>query len=407
MSPLEYKSSIYLGGRQAMKIIVLGGAGLMGRIAVRDLVLNSEVDRVVIADLDVSLARRVAAILDSPKVSVEQANANDPASLVPRLRGADSLLNATVYYFNLSVMEACLEARVHYVDLGGLFHTTRKQLELHERFRAAGITAVLGMGSAPGIPNVQARYAAQYLDRVESIHIYDGIKPPPGDDVFFGYAIATIIDELTLAPMVYRNGEFAACQPLSEVEEYWFEPPIGLLKTHLSLHSEVATLPITYADKGLQECFFKINYWGLSEAALNKIKLFADLGFAGTEPVDVKGVPVRPRDLFVTLMTPYTPPLDAFVAEPVDPTDWKKEIVTRVTGTQNGKRVTYRLGTLTAVGSRPTGVAPAIIAHWLAAGRISEPGVWPPEVAVEPEPFFAELARRGIHTQVSVTQSLI
>jgi lysine 6-dehydrogenase len=389
-----------------MKVVVLGGAGLMGRIAVRDLALNPEVEQVVIADLDLKLAQQIAAILNNPKISVQSANASDRASLVSLVRGADSLLNATIYYFNLPVMQACLEAGVPYVDMGGLFHTTRKQLELHERFRSAGTSAVLGMGSAPGIPNVQARYAAERLDTIQSIRIYDGIKPPPGDDVFFGYAIPTIIDELTMAPVVYRDGGFIDCQPLSEAEEYWFEPPIGLLKTHLSLHSEVATLPVTYADKGVQECFFKINYWGLSEAALNKIKLFADLGFSSPDVLDVKGVQVRPRDLFVKLMSPYTPPLDAFVAEPADPRAWKKEIVTQVTGTRDGKRVTYRLGTLTAVGSRPTGVAPAIVAHWLAAGRISEPGVWPPELAVEPEPFFAELAQRDILTQVSIVQGL-
>jgi lysine 6-dehydrogenase len=389
-----------------MKVVVLGGAGLMGRIAVRDLALNPEIEQLVIADLDLELAQQVAAILDSPKISVQGANASDRASLVSLLRGAGSLLNATIYYFNLPVMQACLEAGVPYVDMGGLFHTTRKQMELHEQFRSAGISAVLGMGSAPGIPNVQARYAAERLDSIQSIRIYDGIKPPPGDDVFFGYAIPTVIDELTMSPMVYRDGQFIDCQPLSEVEEYWFEPPIGLLKTHLSLHSEVATLPVTYADKGVQECFFKINYWGLSEAALNKIKLLADLGFSSPDALDVKGVQVSPRDLFVKLMSPYTPPLDAFVAEPADPRDWKKEIVTQVTGTRDGKQVIYRLGTLTAVGSRPTGVAPAIVAHWLAAGRISAPGVWPPELAVEPEPFFAELAQRDIYTQVSIVQGL-
>ena len=120
-----------------MKIVVLGGAGLMGRIAVRDLVLNPEVDQVIISDLDVDLARRVAALLDSPKVSVRKADATDRASLVSLLSEADSLLNATVYYFNLPVMEACLEAGVPYVDMGGLFHTTRTQLEWHRRFQAA------------------------------------------------------------------------------------------------------------------------------------------------------------------------------------------------------------------------------------------------------------------------------
>jgi saccharopine dehydrogenase-like NADP-dependent oxidoreductase len=168
----------------------------------------------------------------------------------------------------------------------------------------------------------------------------------------------------------------------------------------------VATLPVTYAHKGVRECFFKINYWGLSEDALRKIKLFADVGFASTEPVEVKGASVRPRDLLVKLMAPYTPPLDAFMAEAADATDWKKEIVTQVTGTQNGERVTYRLGTLTAIGSRPTGVAPAITAHWLAAGRIPQTGVFPSEAVIEPEPFFAELDKRDIHTRVSATRDL-
>ena len=165
-------------------------------------------------------------------------------------------------------------------------------------------------------------------------------------------------------------------------------------------------MPITFADKGVRECFFKINYWGLSEEALLKIKLFADVGLAGNETVDVNGISVRPRDLLVKLMAPYTPPLDAFIAEPAVPTDWRKEIVTEVSGTQDGERVTYRLGTLTAVGSRPTGVAPAIIVHWLASGHIWEEGVFPSEAVVDPEPFFAELAKRDIHTRVSVTRGL-
>ena len=146
-------------------------------------------------------------------------------------------------------MEACLEAGVSYTDMGGLFHTTRKQLELHERFAEAGLSAVLGMGFAPGVPNVQARYAADRLDSIETIRIYDGIKPPPPGDVRFTYAVPTIVDEMQMQPMVYRDGEFVACEPLSELEDYWFTPPIGLLPMHLSLHSEVATLPATFATR--------------------------------------------------------------------------------------------------------------------------------------------------------------
>jgi lysine 6-dehydrogenase len=389
-----------------MKVVVLGGAGKMGCIAVQDLAGDRRVDEVVIADQDIAQARTVAEYINSPKVSIQQVDVTDRGGLVNVLKGADACLNATVYYFNLQVMEACLEAGVPYTDMGGLFHTTRRQLELSDRFAEAGLSAVLGMGSAPGVPNVQARYAADRLDTIEYIHIYDGIKPPPPDDVRFTYAVPTIIDELTLPPMVYRNGEFVACQPLSEFEDYWFTPPIGLLPMHLSLHSEVATLPITFRDKGLRECFFKINYWGMAKETVEKIRVLADFGFAGREAVEVKGQRVVPRDLLVTLMSQYVPPITDFLAPPKNqPPDWTKEIVTEVRGTKDGKLLTYRLGTLTCKGALPTGVAPARTAIWLAEGRIP-PGVHPPEAVIEPEPFFKELEEREIYTQVSVTKFL-
>lgn len=389
-----------------MRIVVLGGAGKMGCIAVQDLASDRRVDEVIIADRDLNQAHTVAQTIGSPKVVIRQVDLAEHDALVALLRGADVCLNATVYYTNLQVMQACLEAGVDYTDMGGLFHTTRRQLELSERFAAAGLSAILGMGSAPGVPNVQARYAAERLDTIEYIRIYDGIKPPPPDDLRFTYAVPTIVDELTLAPMVYRHGEFVACQPLSELEDYWFTPPLGLLPMHLSLHSEVATLPVTFGDKGVQECFFKINYWGMARETVEKIRVLADFGFAGREPVEVQGQPVVPRDLLVTLLSAYVPPITEFLAPPRNhPPDWVKEIVTEVRGTKAGRTVTYRLGTLTCKGALPTGVAPARAAIWLAEGRIP-PGVHPPEAVLDPDPFFKELEGREIYTQVSVTEFL-
>jgi lysine 6-dehydrogenase len=389
-----------------MRIVVLGGAGKMGCISVQDLAGHPRVDEVVIADQDLTQARTVADIVGSPKIAVQRVDATSHDELVDVLRNADACLNATVYYFNLVVMEACVEAKVPYTDMGGLFHTTRKQLELHDRFVEVGLSAVLGMGSAPGVPNIQARYAADRLDRVESIRIYDGIKPPPPDDVRFTYAVPTILDEMTMPPMVFRDGEFTACEPLSEFEDYWFTPPIGLLPMHLSLHSEVATLPITFRDKGLKECSFKINYWGMAKETVEKVRVLAEFGFAGDEPVQLNGQSVVPRDLLVAMMSEYVPPIDEFLAPPkTKPPDWAKEIVTEVRGTKEGKPLTFRLGTATCKGALPTGVAPARAAVWLAEGRIS-PGVYPPEAALDPEPFLKELEDREIYTLVTVTQAL-
>jgi saccharopine dehydrogenase-like NADP-dependent oxidoreductase len=206
--------------------------------------------------------------------------------------------------------------------------------------------------------------------------------------------------------MIFRNGEFEAAEPLSEFEDYWFTQPIGLLPMHLSLHSEVATLPVSFKDKGVKECFFKINYWGMAKAVVEKIRVMVDFGFGSTDPVEVDGKSVVPRDFLVSMLGGYVPPITDFLAPAkTEPPDWTKEIVTEVHGAKDGQEITYRMGTLTCKGALPTGVAPAIAAVWMAEGRV-KPGVYPPELALDPLPFFKELEERKIFTQITKTNML-
>ena len=191
---------------------------------------------------------------------------------------------------------------------------------------------------------------------------------------------------------------------LTGFEDYWFTSPLGLLPMHLSLHSEVATLPVSFADKGVKDCFFKINYWGMAKKTVEKVGVLVDFGFANREAVAVKGQPIVPRDLLITMMGDYVPPITDFLAPPkTKPPDWAKEIVTEVRGTKDGKEMTYRLGTLTCKGALPTGVVPARGAIWLAQGKVA-PGVHPPELAIDPVPFFHDLENRDIYVQVTVTE---
>jgi len=80
--------------------------------------------------------------------------------------------------------------------------------------------------------------------------------------------------------MVFEGGEFQQRPPLDGEEQYLFPDPIGWSTAHLSLHSEVATIPLSFADKGIKECSFKITAFGYSEAAIGKLKFLAELGLA-------------------------------------------------------------------------------------------------------------------------------
>ena len=388
-----------------MRIVVLGGAGIIGRAIGRDLASDRAVKELVLADLDLEGAQKAAASCGRPGVNAVKADVSDHAALVNLLKGAGCVVNAVQYYFNLPIMDACLDARVQYVDLGGLFHTTRKQLALDEKFKRAGITAILGLGSCPGIANVQARVLADSFDKVDSIHIYNGATPDQGDSLAWAYSIQTIFDEITQPPIVFRDGDFKETPPLGEEELYRFQEPIGVSKVHLSLHSEVATLPLTYAAKGIKDCFFKISFFGYSEKALRQLQFLAQLGLASREPVTVRGAEVRPVDVLVEVLK-RAPQIERTGSLGF------KDIVTEVRGTRGGKPVAGRVETTCwphqewgiSGGTLLVASPPAIVARWLAEGKVKEKGVLPPERAVEAGPFFQALEERGARTTTSVAE---
>jgi len=388
-----------------VRIVVLGGAGIIGRAIGRDLASDRLVRELVIADLDLEGAQKAAASFGRPGVTAIRVDVTDHAALVRLLEGAGAVVNAVQYSFNLAVMAACLDARVPYIDLGGLFHTTRRQLELDSRFKSAGILAVLGLGSCPGIANVQARVLADTFETVDSIRIYNGATPDQGDSLAWAYSIETIFDEITLPAVVFRDGEFKDAPALGEEEVYRFQEPIGATKVHLSLHSEVATLPLTYAAKKIQECFFKISFFGYSETALRQLQFLAQLGLASTETVAVRGHEVRPRDVLVEVLkrSPRSERTRSIGF---------KDIVTEVRGRRDGVDVAGKVET-TAYPHKEWGLSggtllvaspPAIVARWLAQGKVKAAGVLPPERAVEAGPFFRELESRGARTTVSVVE---
>lgn len=377
-------------------VAVLGGAGAMGRAIVCDLAASGH--PVLLLDADLAAARRIARRYGHGRTRAGAADARDPAGLAKRLAGAAVLVNAGPYSFNLPAMDAALRARCHYLDLGGLFHTTRLQLRHDAAFRRAGRLAVLGMGSAPGIANVLARAGADGLRRVQAIKIYNGgadftrYRAP----LAFGFSPATVLDEFTQPPMVFEGGRFRATRPLSGGEAFAFE--LGVQRVHRSLHSEVATLPLSYRSKGLRECFFKIAY---DPALVERLTLLIRLGLA-----DRRAGPrgVAPRDVLLDCFRGL-PPAPEFVddrdslAVVVEGEDRRGPVVLRYDLTAGPQR----RPPLSAV-ARDTGFPPAIVTRMVLAGTIRARGVLPPERCVPVAPFLAALAERGMTARLTVTR---
>ena len=375
-----------------MKIVVLG-AGLMGRAVVHDLAGAREVRDIVVADFDRERAQEVARKFGDGKASGLVADVRDTRRLAKVLRGCEVVVNCTQYNWNLEVMRAALAARVHYMDLGGLYHMTKKQFALDRDFRRIGKLAIPGMGGAPGITNVMARALADKMERVDSIRVYNaGADEQKYDSpIAYSFSIATILDELTMSPIHFVGGRYVEKAMLSEPESGTFPAPIGKITLRHSIHSELGTLAESFRKKGVREVFFKINY---DPKLVELVRNLVDAGFTGREAIAVNGTQVAPRAVLLALMQKKAPtktPLDVEALRVVVTGKNKKAPVGLAMEMWADHTARPQLSAV----ARDTGFPAAIAAVMHGRGEIPGVGVQAPENVVPPEPFFRELKKRG------------
>ena len=364
--------------RNNRNFVVLGGVGTIGRVAVRDLFESHPQNRITIADYNAAGARKYAQSFRSRRVRGTFADASQPAQLAKLFRGHSVVINCTQHDFNLHVMRAALAAKIHYVDLGGLFRWTRRQLKLNNRFKRAGLTAILGAGCAPGITNVMTRAAAEKLGRLESVRIRVGTKDfnPPAESFCFPYSPQTIVEEFTLPPWVFERGKFRQVKPRTAWEQVNFPRPVGKQWLVRTRHSEVATIPLTFRARGLKFCDFKVGF---------------DRPFV-REVVKRLNAGSTVRD-FAKLPAPRGKPNDYEIARVVvagRAETGAAEVITVDCHAKAQRRWHASAGDI------DTGCPPSIVAQMVVTGTITQRGVLAPEVAVPVEPFFAELRKRGM-----------
>jgi len=376
-----------------MNVLVLG-YGNTGSVIARDLAETSEAN-IVVADKRPLETKQLADEISSDKIATEQVDVTDHNGLTKLLRrDIDVVVNCTFYQFNINVMRAAIESGVHYLDLGGLYHVTLKQLELDDKAKKAEITAILGCGCAPGITNILAMHGANKLDKVDSVYLYSGtavFKKITGVKV--AYAVPTLLDELTMNAHTYKNGKVVEVPPFSEEETLRFPEPIGEVKAYIVIHSEPATVPRTI-DKGVKNAVFRII---ISPVAVSKLKMLDEVGLTSKEVIAIKGVSTSPREFleryFGSLPRPKIKKGDEVHIVRVDVIGEKDGGEARCTfDVINDSKPEWNASSSGFV----TGVPASIIAQMLARSDIQLKGVHPSEVCVKPELFIAELKKRGI-----------
>ncbi len=396
-----------------MKVIILG-SGTIGSVVASLLSGRDEIDRLLVADRHLEAARRLAQKLPPGTAEAARVDAGRVDEMSRIFRDFDLVVNVVLPRFNLKVMEACLRAGVHYMDAATDLALAREmpgepvsnppekfQLDFDPAFREVGLTGLLSMGADPGITNVLARLGADRLDTVEEILVRDGDNGSVDGFAFASlWSPDTLIEEILMPALVFRDGRFVRLGSLEGEEVFEFPPPVGSLPVYNVDHEETNTLPL-FIGKGLKNMDFKIAIPKDLAAALRVLQKF---GLHRGDPIEVEvkatgeKVRVAPRDVLTALMP--------------DPREVEGNargqacLTVEVRGTKDGKEDGWRLWcTLDhqecflrygcSATSYPVGAFLALGVLMLAHGEISRKGVFPPEV-LDPAPFLRRLPDFGI-----------
>jgi lysine 6-dehydrogenase len=356
-----------------VRVAVLGAGGTIAPAIVRDLAESEEVTAMRLLDIDLRRAEAVATEHGGGKAQARQADATK--DLAGQLAGMEVLVNSAAYRINLAAMRACLDAGCHYMDLGGLYHVTAEQLRLSGEFEQRGRLALLGIGSAPGKTNLLAARAVRELPgKPISISVLAaGRDLDPPEELSFPYAVRTLLDEITMAPMALINGRPQEMRPVQDGPSADFGDPIGVADTIFTLHSEV----LTFGDSfGAPNVTFALS---LSPKVLESLK---ELQGASEE---------RIAEVARSASPPSANTLSIHIVEVSG-----SETVIRARSVTPPNEA-WGLG-----GGIVSTASPAAAAvRLLARGSISKRGALPPESCIDPDEMFAELEARGVRFDVS------
>lgn len=369
------------------KVVVLGGAGAVGRVASRTLASFGGLGRVVVADRDLAAALEVQAGIGPERAEAATVDVADPASLRAAVAGARVVLNCTGPYYRLArpVLEACLAARVDYVDVCDDVDATLALLAMDEAAREAGVRALIGMGNSPGITNLLGRLAADLLlQEVEAIDIYHA----HGGERFEGPGVvAHRLHGMGMDIPVFLDGALETVR--------FFEPEGIALRERVDFHlvgRDVHVYPYPHPEQITMPRHIRcrqVTNRGtvLPDAYFTLTTEVARLGLTGTEPIAVGGSPVVPRDFAIAWLLGQRERL--LREPPFGPQRGCTKVVVR--GLRKGEPTSFvfSLASTDQALGEGTGIPAAMGVILMLRGEVKGPGVLPPEAAIAPLSFLA------------------
>jgi saccharopine dehydrogenase (NAD+, L-lysine-forming) len=362
------------------KVIVLGGCGAVGSMAVKTLAAQDVISKVVIGDWNIAKAEALAKDL-GPKVSAVKVNAEDSESIKAAVSGCDIVLNCVGPFYKTvkKILSTVLELGINYVDVCDDVDVTIDILNMDSQAKKAGILAVIGMGNSPGISNLMGKFAAEnLLDETDAIDIFHahGGEAIEGEGV-----IGHRFHCMTIDVPMFLDGKLTYVkyfEPDGIALRQTFEFPIlGEVPLYPYPHPEQITMPRYIKTKQVTNKGSVIpnEYYNLTRD-------LCGLGLASKEPLDVKGVKIAPYDFAMAYIINQR---ERILKE----TNFGKQrgcLSIVVKGKKGGKYREYRfhLASRSEALGEGTGIPAAMGVLLMQMGKISAKGVLPPEGCINP-----------------------
>jgi saccharopine dehydrogenase (NAD+, L-lysine-forming) len=388
-----------------MKILALGGCGQQGSLAVRTLVEAEDVEKVIVADINLAAAKAFQEKVGSDKIEVRQLDVTNAEQLREAMAEADLVANfvGPFYRFAEPVVEAAIESGVNYVDIcDDAAPTVRLLDDYHAAASEAGVSVLLGMGASPGLLNVLVRKAADQMDEVVEANLHWAVTandiesdPLANNDnaAIYEHAIELMAGTATQ----FIGGEYVEVPGGSGLEPVQFDT-LGERSVYYVSHPEPSTIP-RYIK--LQKVVNKGCIPGMDEVLFG----IRDLGLALHDTMVVDGVEVESSRVGVAVLAH----LDA-ISEPVPESELPacSDMYAEVTGNRGGESITIRMDVLSHEGlprmDAATGLSAAVGILMMGRGQIAEKGVHAPEGCVDSALFLEQLDGLGLYikeTEVS------
>jgi len=383
------------------RVLIIGAVGVGTVVATKMASLPAVFTDIMLASRTKSKCDAIAERIGGNRIQTAQVDADNVPELVNLINSfkPELVVNVALPYQDLTIMDACLETKVSYLDtanyepLDEAKYEYKWQWAYREKFEKAGITAILGCGFDPGVTSIFTAHAAKHV--FDEIHYLDIVDCNGGDH---GKAFATNfnpeinIREITQKGKYWENGEWVETEP-HEIHKPLNYPEIGPKESYLIYHEELESLVINYPT------IKRARFWmTFGQEYLTHLRVIQNIGMASIEPINYEGKEIVPIQ-FLKAVLPAPETLgDNYTGE--------TSIGCRIKGIKDGQEKTYYIynncshqaafnETGTQGVSYTTGVPATIGAMMFLQGQWKKPGVYNVE-EFNPDPFMEQLNLLGL-----------